>query len=205
MRSALAALLVLVSTTAVLAQPAERPKPGDMVNNPPYAHWSQFPVGTSVTTKEIVTLADGNTVETLVTSKLVAKSKDRLTVETVVTAADASKQAGAAEQTKTVTDYPAKVKFEHTHSPDSAGYSVTEGKEIVDVKGKQVEAEWVEATTTNGDETTVEKIWTAQDVPGGIVKQTMVKKKGGKVSSQSAMQLVNVSTKPAAKSPAKKP
>jgi hypothetical protein len=197
MRSALAALLVLVSTTAVLAQPAERPKPGDMVNNPPYAHWSQFPVGTSVTTKEIVTLADGNTVETLVTSKLVAKSKDRLTVETVVTAADASKQAGAAEQTKTVTDYPAKVKFEHTHSPDSAGYSVTEGK--------QVEAEWVEATTTNGDETTVEKIWTAQDVPGGIVKQTMVKKKGGKVSSQSAMQLVNVSTKPAAKSPAKKP
>jgi len=197
----LAALLVLAASAAIAA---ERPKPGDMVNNPPYAHWSQFPVGTSVTTKEVVTLADGNTVETLITSKLVTKTKDRLTVETLVTAADESKHAGLAAQTKTLTDYPAKVKFERTHSPDSAGYSVTEGKEVVDVQGKQVEAEWVEATTTNGDETTVEKIWTAQDVPGGIVKQTMVKKKGAKVSSQSAMQLVNVSTKPA-KSSAKKP
>jgi hypothetical protein len=201
MRRVLAALLVLAASAAIAA---DRPKPGDMVNNPPYGHWSQFPVGTSVTTKEVVTLADGNTVETLITSKLVTKTKDRLTVETLVTAADASKHAGLAEQTKTLTDYPAKVKFERTHSPDSAGYSVTEGKEVVDVQGKQVEAEWVEATTTNGDETTVEKIWTAQDVPGGIVKQTMVKKKGAKVSSQSAMQLVNVSTKPA-KSSAKKP
>jgi len=205
MRRALAALLVLAGSVAIAAQPAERPKPGDMVNNPPYAHWAQFPVGTSVTTKEVVTLADGNTVETLVTSKLVAKSKDRLTVETLVTAADASKYAGVAEQTKTLTDYPAKVKFERTNSPDSAGYSVTEGKEIVDVQGKQVEAEWVEATTTNGDETTVEKIWTVQNMPGGIVKQTMVKKKAGKVSSQSAMQLVNVAKKPSAKSAAKKP
>jgi hypothetical protein len=67
-----------------------------------------------------------------------------------------------------VTDFPAKVKFERTHTPPEAGYSVTEGKETVEVKGKMVETEWVEATATNGDETVVEKIWTAGDVPGGI-------------------------------------
>jgi hypothetical protein len=84
------------------------------------------------------------------------------------------------------------VKFENTHTPPSAGYSVTEGKEVVDVDGKQVEAEWVEATATNGDETVVEKVWTVQNVPGGIVKQTIVKKKAGKVVSQSSLGLVKV-------------
>ena len=63
---------------------------------------------------------------------------------------------------------------------------------MVDVKGKMVETEWVEATATNGDETVVEKVWTAQDVPGGIVKQTITKKKAGKVASQSALELVTV-------------
>lgn len=199
----LAAAGVLVLAAAALAM-AESPKPGDIVNNPPYAHWAQFAVGTSVTAKEVVTLGDGSVVADVVTSKLISKSKDRLTVETVVTAGDASKGAGAVEQTKTLTDFPAKVKFEHTHSPAAAGYSVTEGKELVDVKGKQVEAEWVEATATNGDETVVEKVWTAQSIPGGIVKQTVSKKKGGKVSSQSALELVEFAAKPEAKAPAKK-
>ena len=70
------------------------PKAGDMVNNPPFAHWSQFAIGTSVTTKEVVTLPDNSTAEAVVTSKLVSKSKDKLTVETVVTAGGAGKQGG---------------------------------------------------------------------------------------------------------------
>jgi hypothetical protein len=186
------------------AAPAPPPKPGDMVNNPPYAHWSQFAVGTSVTTKEIVTLSDGSAVEAVVNSKLLSKSKDKLTVETLVTGGGAGKQAGAVEQTKTLTDFPAKVKFEQTDTPDVAGYSVTEGKELVDVKGKQVEAEWTEATASNGDETVVEKVWTAQNIPGGIVKQTVTKKKGAQVASSSELVLVEYLAKPEAKAPATK-
>ena len=204
MRHTLAVFLLLAAAAASLTQAGDRPKPGDMVNNPPYAHWAQFGVGMSVTTKEVVTLADGTTVESVITSKLVSKSKDRLTVETLVTAGGADKQAGVAEQTRTLTDFPAKVKFERTHSPETAGYSVTEGKEIVDVKGKQVEAEWVEATSTKGDETVVEKVWTAQDVPGGIVKHAVTKKKGAQVASQSAVELVEFVVKPGAKAPVKK-
>ncbi len=191
MHRALVVVVVLAATSAF----ADAPKVGDMVNNPPYAHWVQFAVGTSVTVKEVVTLADGSLAETVVTSKLIAKNKDELTVETVAVGAAGSTHGGAAEETKTVTDYPAKVKFERAHSPVSASYSVTEGKEVVDVKGKQVEAEWVEASATNGDETVVEKVWTAQDVPGGIVKQTITKKKGGKVASQSTLSVVETAKK----------
>jgi hypothetical protein len=181
------------------------PKPGDMVNNPPYAHWSQFAIGTSVTTKEAVTLTDGTIAEAVITSKLISKSKDKLTVETVVTAGGAGKQTGAVEQTKTLTDFPAKVKFEQANTPAAAGYAVTEGKELVDVKGKQVEAEWVEATATNGEETVVEKVWTARDVPGGIVKQTVTTKKGAQVTNSSVTELVEYVAKPEAKQAPAKP
>ncbi len=64
------------------------------------------------------------------------------------------------------------------------------------MKGKEVATEWIEATATNGDETVVEKTWAAQDVPGGIVKQTITKKKAGKVVTQSTLDVVAVQTGP---------
>ncbi len=92
-----------------------------MVNNPPFVHWSQFPVGTAVTTKEVVTLADGGAEEVVATAKLIAKAKDHVTVETVVTGGEAEKKSGALEQTKTVTDFPAQVKFEKTQATGHGG------------------------------------------------------------------------------------
>ena len=72
------------------------------------------------------------------------------------------------------------------------------------MKGKQVEAEWVESSATNGDETVVEKMWTVQDVPGGMVRQTVTRKKGGKVSSQSALEVVQFTARPEKTAPAAK-
>ena len=205
MRFALVALLILAFARPVLAQqatpaseppkPATTPKPGDVVTNPAYAHWASFAVGTSITQKEAVTLADGTVVESLMTAKLVSKSKHKLTVETTVAALDAAKRSGAADETKTLTTYPARVKYEDIHNVDSGGYSVTEGKEVVDVKGKMIEAEWVEASTTNNDGSVTEKDWYAVDIPGGLVKQTITKKKGSQVSSQSTLELVDVKAK----------
>jgi hypothetical protein len=208
MRFALVALLVLAVAEPALAQQATptgeaakaaSPKPGDVVTNPAYAQWAHFAVGTSVTQKEAVTLADGTIVESLMTAKLVSKNKRKLTVETTVAAFDAAKRAGAADETKTLTTYPAKVKFEDIHTPESGGYSVTVGKEVLDVKGKMIEAEWVEASTTNGDGTVTEKDWYAVDIPGGLVKQTVTKKKGTQVTSQSTLELVDLKAKPEAK------
>jgi|GEM_PF-2467952 len=209
MRFVLVALLVLAVAGPALAQqaaasgepakPATSPKPGDIVTNPAYAHWAPFAVGTSVTQKEAVTLADGTIVESLQTAKLVSKSKHKLTIETTVVAVDAAKRSGAADETRTLTTYPAKVKFEDIHTADSGGYSVTAGKEVLDVKGKMIEAEWVEASTTNNDGSITEKDWYAVDIPGGLVKQTVTKKKGSQVTSQSTLELVDVKAKHEAK------
>ncbi|HTF33714.1 MAG TPA: hypothetical protein VK714_08440 [Myxococcota bacterium] len=208
MRFALVALLVLAVAGPALAQQATptneaakaaSPKPGDVVTNPAYSQWAHFAVGTSVTQKEAVTLADGTIVESLMTAKLVSKNKHKLTVETTVAAFDAAKRVGAADETKTLTTYPAKVKFEDIHTPESGGYSVTVGKEAVDVKGKMIDAEWVEASTTNSDGTVTEKDWYAVDIPGGLVKQTVTKKKGTQVTSQSTLEVVDLKAKPEAK------
>jgi len=211
MRRSLAAVLILAAPSFAFAQtmsgpldtaakgaphvaappdkPADQqpppPKAGELVNNPPYAHWSQFKPGASVTVKEVDTLADGTASEIVITSKLLSKSKSRVRVETIVTVGAAGKSSSAVERTQTVEDYPAKVRYEQSQSPNTAGYAVTEGKESVNFKGKPVEAEWVEATATNGDETTVEKVWTAQNVPGGVVKQTMTTTRGAQVVKSS--------------------
>lgn len=187
------ALIAVAMSMPVCAMAADKgqapPKPDDMVNNPPYANWSAFPVGTSVTTREVVTLKDGSTVTQTLTSKLVEKTKTNVLVETTV--ADAG--GGISDTSKSVTAFPAKVKLSDVQTPSSGVTSVTEGKDEITFKGKKIDAEWVEATTTNGDEVSVQKIWTARDVPGGIVKQTLTHKQGGKVQSDSVLELVELS------------
>jgi hypothetical protein len=185
MRLLPALLAVFVVPAAVLAAESQ-PKPDDIVNNPPFAHWSAFAVGTSVTQQETVNLSDGTKLQESITSKLVEKTKDKVVVET----STKDKSSGAAEETKTVTTFPAKVKMSQVNTPDSAMTSVTEGKETVDVKGKKVDAEWVEAVIKSGDEVTTEKVWTARDIPGGIVKRTLTRKQGDKVVSDSVLELV---------------
>jgi len=182
MRIAPALLVALVMPLAAIAAD---PKPGDMVNNPPFAHWSMFDPGTSVTQKETVTLSDGSKMEISKSFKLVEKSKDKVVVETTLTAAG---NAGA-QSTVSMATYPAKVKMSDVDTPSDM-VTVTEGKESVDVKGKKIDAEWYEATTKVGDEVTTDKVWTAKEIPGGIIKETITRKKGGKVMSESLLEAV---------------
>ena len=165
---------------------AADPKPDDMVNNPPFAHWSMFAPGTSVTQKETVTLSDGSKLELIKTFKLVEKTKDKVVVEMTV----AGSGSGAGESTVTTTTYPAQAKLSEVSSPPGSA-SVTEGKETVDVKGKKVDTEWYEAVTTYGGEVTTDKAWTAKDIPGGVIKETITQKKAGKVMSESLLEVVD--------------
>jgi len=183
-------LLAVFPAAPAILHAAEKPKPDEMVNNPPYAHWSAFKPGTTVTQREVVTLADGKTMEQVITAKLVKREKDKVVVETTMTEAGGGAKTGMIESTKTVETFPAKVKMSQVDTPAEVGVKVTEGVEDVDVKGKTVSTEWVEATTQNGDEAVIEKIWTARDVPGGIVKRTITRKKGDTVTSTSQLDVV---------------
>ena len=165
---------------------AADPKPDDMVNNPPFVGWSMFKPGTTVTQRETVTLADGSKFEMVMTHKLVEKRKDKVVVQTTVTASGHV----SGEETMTTATFPAKVKMSEANSPTDA-VAVTEGKETLDVKGKKVDTEWYEAVTTFGDDVTTDKAWTARDIPGGVVKETITKKEGGKVLSESLLEVVD--------------
>ena len=190
MHGAVLLLVFLLTAPGSLLAAEAAPKPGDMVNNPPYAHWSAFKPGTTVTQREVVTLADGTKLQQTIVSKLISREKDKVVVETAMTESASGGQSGVAESRKTLTTFPAQVKRSQIDTPAEASVTVTEGTEDVDVKGKKVSAEWVEAVSRSGDLTTTEKIWTARDVPGGIIKRTVTRKKGDTVESDSFLELV---------------
>jgi hypothetical protein len=204
MRAFLLAVVVLCAAPAFAQQAVQRtesPKPGDLITNPTFALWANFAVGTSVTQKEAVTLADGTIIESQMTARLVSKHPDKLTVEMTLVPLDAARRAGVVDETKTLTTYPSKVKFEDFQTPESSGYSVTTGKETLDLNGKRIDTEWVEASSTNSDGSVTERDWYATDIPGGLVKQTVTKKKGAELTSQSMLELVVVKAKPEVKKP----
>jgi hypothetical protein len=170
-----------------LAALAGEPNPDDTVNNPPFAHWSAFPVGTTVTQKEIVTLPDAR-IEQTFTFKLLQKTADHVVVE--MTRADAA-TAGSAQET-TVTTYPAKVKRKEVDTPNAALVSLKEGETQIELHGKKIDTEWVEAVTHAAGEEVTEQVFTARDVPGGLVKQTLTRKRDGKVVAQSQREVTDV-------------
>lgn len=190
MRAAVLLLIVLLAAPGLLGAAESKPKPDEMVNNPPYSHWSAFKRGTTVTQREVVTLPNGGKAQQTIVSKLVTREKSKVVVETTMTEVATGGQSGVAESTKTIATYPAKVKMSQVDSGDDASVSVTEGAEQIDVKGKKVDAEWVEAVTREGDVVVTEKIWTGRDVPGGIIKRTITRKKGDTVQSESLLELV---------------
>jgi len=188
-RTVLVLTALLVPVVVLAARP--KPKPDEIVNNPPFAHWSAFPKGTSVTQREIVTLADGKKIQHDITTKLIAKTRQKVVLQTTIKATSGTAGGNSAVDNQVmVTTYPAKVKMSAADTPEAAMESVTEGTEQVEVKGRKVDAEWVEAVMKSGDETTIDKMWTARDIPGGIIKRTITKKKGDKVSSESTLEMI---------------
>jgi hypothetical protein len=180
------AAAVLGIAGAAIAADEAPPKPDDMVNTPPFHHWGAFDVGTRVTQKQVVSLPDGRKVEEVIVHRLLKNDPKHVVVETVVT--DNSKDVG--ETTRTVTTYSPTIRMSEVSmtSPDT---TLTEGKEDMTVKGKKIETEWTATETRNGDDVWKEKTWTARDIPGGIIRETLVHEQGGKVVSDSVLELVD--------------
>ena len=186
-RVVVASVALIVGLACSAGAQSGKPGPGDTVDNPPFANWAQFKPGTTVTQKEVVSLPDGRKLEQVITYKLLQKSDARVVVESTVK----DKIAGMGESTRTVNTYPAKVKLSEVSTAVGPDASVTEGKEEMTVKGRKVAVEWVEAVTRSGDEVWTEKMWTARDIPGGILKQTVVHKRGDTVVSESVLEMVD--------------
>jgi hypothetical protein len=193
MRDALALVIVLIGSLAagvVWAGAQAMPQPNEMVTNPAFAHWARFKRGTTVIQKQTIALADGRKIEHDITVRLVEKSRDKVVIETIQTPS----MNGMVSLTKTYTTFPARVLMERVHTPRSTLESFTEGVDDVTVRGKKVTAHWVEAVSKNGDELATRKVWSAWEIPGGTVKETMVRTKGDQVLSDSLLEVVQIKT-----------
>lgn len=184
MRTLATLVVALLVPLAVIADA----DPDDVVNNPPFASWSSFPLGTTVEQKETVMLADGRRVDQTFAFKLLEKTTDRVVVE--MTRTDVSPGSGGEE--KVVTTYPAKVKRGQVDTPRATLVSLKEGEAKIEVQGKKIDTEWVEVVTMDGGDEVTETIWTARQVPGGLVKQSIVRKSGGKKVSESYREVADV-------------
>ncbi|HUE17665.1 MAG TPA: hypothetical protein VMR25_26155 [Planctomycetaceae bacterium] len=71
-----------------------------------------------------------------------------------------------------------------------------EGEEEVEVEvaGKTIKCQWVESTIKIADETSMNKLWWSDSVPGGTVKQVTTKKQGDKVFFVRTTTLLNFKT-----------
>jgi hypothetical protein len=182
---ALAALTCLALATARGADA------DDLVTNPRYKGWADFKPGATVTHKENTRFPAGSPQgkyyprgidERDVTYKLIAVTPEKVVVETVVLDYELLSQVEAAP-TRII--YPAKVKRAYVEEAREQ-LKVKEGKEDVEVQGKTYKnCEWYETTRMTGDgEVMTRKRWIAPEVPGGIVKEVTVTKRGDQVVAE---------------------
>jgi hypothetical protein len=181
---ALAALTFLALATARGADA------DDLVANPRYKGWADFKPGATVTHKEMTRFPAGSPQgkyypegidERDITYKLVSVSPDKVVVETVVLDYHLLSQVEAAP-TRII--YPAKVKRANVEEAREQ-LKVKEGKEDIEVLGKSHKCEWYETTRMTGDgEEMTRKRWILPEVPGGIVKEVTVTKKGDQVVAE---------------------
>ena len=182
---ALAALTCLALATARGADADE------MVTNPRYKGWADFKPGATVVHKESTKFPAGSPQgkyyprgvdEREITYKLVSLTPEKAVVETVVLDYELLSQVEAAP-TRII--YPAKVKRAYVEEAHER-LKVKEGKEDVEVLGKtHKNCEWYETTRMTADgEVVTRKRWIAAEVPGGIVKEVTVTKKGDQVIAE---------------------
>ena len=183
-----AVLSALLAAGIASAGAQTTPRPEEVVNNPAYAHWARFKRGTTVVKRETVTLSDGRKVTHDITARLAEKSPDKVVVETTQTPTMDT----MVSSKRTFTTFPAKVKMERAHTPRHTLDGFTEGEEEIALQGKKVTAHWVEAVTKAGDEVTTRKVWSAWEIPGGVVKETIVRKRGDQVLSDSVLEIVRI-------------
>ena len=172
------------------APSAPSPASQELVNNPAFAHWAGFKRGTTILQKQTVLLSDGRKIEHDITVRLAEKTRDKVVIETTM----APTMDSMVSSTRTFTTFPAKVRLERAQTPRSSLDAFTEGEELMAVAGRNVNAHWVEAVSRAGDETSTRKVWSAREIPGGVVKETIVRKKGDQVLSDSILQIVSIKT-----------
>ena len=162
--------------------------PVEEIDNPEFKSWSQFGPGTSVTVKMV---NETHKMEMVTTTTLKSKSAKELVLEAKTTMVVAGNKIEQPAQKRTV---PAKMKkFEVKPEDKEKAPKPKTGKEKVKAGGKEYDCKWTETTIEMQGTKTVSKVWTCDDVPGGLVKMTS--NSTGKSKMKMTQTLVNFEKK----------
>ena len=184
MRVACLAVVTALVLTAGAAFAAEK------IDNPEFAMWSKHKKGTSITLKTTSSAA-GMTSEVVVTTTLVEVGADKVVVE----ASSVSKFNGMEfkspaqkRDVENTIELPEGVKKEDLKREKPEG-TYEEGAETVKVGGTEFKTKWYKYKAEVAGTKTEAKMWTSDDVPGGLVKMEMTST-ADKISSTVKTELV---------------
>lgn len=138
------------------------------IENPVYARWKNWPVGTEVRYRQR-TQARGIDEQRLLVYRLTEKTADQLTVEI------RTRPEGAAESEETVQTQTSKRLFRLPPGVDARQFGKPvgrkgEGQEELDVLGRRVRTSWTVSEVRVEAGLTETKTWTADQIPGGLVR-----------------------------------
>jgi hypothetical protein len=164
----LALALLFLAPAAGLARAEDKPAAPatKKIDNPTYASWAKFKVGTS-TTYVTETVAQGQTAKMTATHKLVELTAEKAVIET-------SMKTEAAGQSFTM---PTQRRDELKILEVPTGTEATQPKPEIKLGTGDVttpagtfSCQWTETTVAMAGMTNTSKIWQSESVPGGMVK-----------------------------------
>ena len=139
-----------------------------MVENPIYARWKNFAVGTEVHYLQH-TQAPGAAERRLVIYRLLSRSDEQLTVEirTRLEGADATTESVRQQVSKRWFRLPPGVDAKQFGKPSNQS---REGQEDVEILGRKLKTRWTVSQVRVEAGITETKTWTADEIPGGLVR-----------------------------------
>ena len=186
-------LLILAAAGCDRAKPAPTPEPppapavpAESIPNPQYASWAAFKPGTRVVVRSTTT-TDGNDAKTVTTttSTLVELTADAVAVQTQTK----SRRYDGHEE-----DNPPSVHRLPKELPVPAGAGkkppAEAGEETITVSGKAYRATWIKGKDRNEAGEVFVQTWTADAVPGRLVKSVSRTPAVGKTTTIEMIEIV---------------
>lgn len=152
----------------VAAEPVVPLDPTNRVENPQYARWAKFPVGTVALIEEVTDASGANTTSTS-TYRLTEKTESGVVVEVsgAIVAPDGTKTENPPLPLRHVRWMRKPTGDADLGQPN--GIYAT-GTETITVRGKEYKTRWYKAKGHVEAGETDTQIWHSDDVPGGVVK-----------------------------------
>lgn len=186
--------LALSGLIAILAPAALAFPPEVKVENPEFVAWSKFKPGTIAIWKSVIMKSDSKT-ETTITRKLVTSTDKNIVLEVTTST---SKDGGEAKVKTREVNVPRTTSESSARQFTDPVGKQDEGSESLTIAGKTYDARWIAAHSKGEDGDTKTKIWTAANVPGGLLKKES--KVGDKSTTIELIELKLPSSKKKAKS-----